>query len=321
MPESIPLVKKYNPTRLDDIVGQVPVVTILKRWVDSFKAGKFDFPNLLFIGPPGCGKTATAKAFARELYGDDWAMSFRDYNASDEVRMETVRVEIKNIAKSRPFSGINIIFMDEADNINAPAQYALRRIMEDHYSITRFILSANYPSKIIPPIRSRCGELYFGKLSDDEMKTLLRRVVTGESYQITAPAAELIIKAVGGKPRNLLNLLNCVVGLGKSVITPTEVNMFVYSVPEMLCRQMWSDIEAGKVPAADLALIKLSNTGTPVEVVIDQLFDIVAELGKNHDKLYPIFAEYTYRMAMGASPLIQARALLWECGNALKEAK
>jgi hypothetical protein len=112
-----------------------------------------------------------------------------------------------------------------------------------------------------------------------------------------------------------------VVGLGKSVITPTEVNMFVYSVPEMLCRQMWSDIEAGKGPAADLALIKLANTGTPVEVVIDQLFDIVAELGKNHDKLYPIFAEYTYRMAMGASPLIQARALLWECGNALKEAK
>src|SRR2546422_2410247 len=64
-------VEKYRPTTLDDIVGQDDVVSRLKAYV---KAG--NLPHLLFAGPAGTGKTTSAIALARELFGENWRAAF-----------------------------------------------------------------------------------------------------------------------------------------------------------------------------------------------------------------------------------------------------
>jgi replication factor C small subunit len=317
VPASLPIVKRYEPKLLSDIVGQQHITTVLKSWVEAFKKGTFDFPNLLFIGSAGVGKTSAAKAFAHELYGEDWKMGFHDFNASDDRGIPFIRNEITQITKSRPFEGLNIIFLDEADNLTPEAQFALRRLMEDYSHITRFILSVNYPNKIIPPVRQRCGELYFGKLKDEEMSTLLRKVVTGENLKINREAAELLIKLSYGAPRNLLNKLNLIVGLGAETITTKEVTMVLQVCPEDIAKKMWSDITNKRPVQADIDLINATKQGISVEILIDGLFDAVISENKNQEKLYPIFAEYSYRMAMGANPTIQARALIWECFHLL----
>ena len=86
-------VEKYRPTRLDDIVGQDEVVSRLKAYV---RAG--NLPHLLFAGPAGTGKTTSAIALARELFGEEWRANFAELNSSDERGIETVRVKIKDIA-------------------------------------------------------------------------------------------------------------------------------------------------------------------------------------------------------------------------------
>ena len=80
---TLPWVEKYRPKSLDEIIDQEDVVNSLKNILKT-KA----VPHMLFAGPPGVGKTATAHAFARDLFGERYIEDghFMEINASDELR-------------------------------------------------------------------------------------------------------------------------------------------------------------------------------------------------------------------------------------------
>ncbi|MFB6184261.1 MAG: AAA family ATPase, partial [Haloarculaceae archaeon] len=132
-------IEKYRPQSLSDVVGQDNIVERLQSYVE-----RNDLPHMLFSGQAGIGKTTSATAVARELYGEDWREHFLELNASDERGIDVVRDRIKSFARSS-FGGheYRIIFLDEADALTADAQSALRRTMEQFSNNVRFILSCN----------------------------------------------------------------------------------------------------------------------------------------------------------------------------------
>src|SRR5256712_12310470 len=142
-------VEKYRPKSLEEVVGQEEIVERLKAYA---KTG--NLPHLLFAGPAGTGKTTSAIALARDMFGENWRQNYYELNSSDERGIETVRTKVKEIARIAPFGGSNfkIIFLDEADNLTADAQAALRRTMETFSKTSRLILSAHYSSRLIEPI-------------------------------------------------------------------------------------------------------------------------------------------------------------------------
>src|SRR3989442_649593 len=113
-------VEKYRPKSLDEVVGQEEIVERLKAYA---KTG--NLPHLLFAGPAGTGKTTSAIALARDMFGEDWRQNYFELNSSDERGIETVRTKVKEIARLAPFGGTNfkIIFLDEADNLTADVLY------------------------------------------------------------------------------------------------------------------------------------------------------------------------------------------------------
>ena len=163
----------------------------------------------MFAGPAGVGKTATAYALARDIFGEDWRQSFKEINASDDTGVENVRKKIKTYSRIEPINGkFRIMFIDEADYLSPNAQAALRRTIEKSYDTCRFIFSCNYPNKIIDPIANRLAEFRFKPLDLGSMLYMLRGVVEKEGITITEPAMELLCKRSTGSMRKVLNTLS-----------------------------------------------------------------------------------------------------------------
>jgi len=188
---------------------QTEVISTLQNAVKTNR-----LPHLLFYGPPGTGKTSVALALCRTLW-DPSQLHRRvlELNASDERGISVVRDKVKHFASlavghsvrsnKNIFSGqkkkedentaideeevryypnppFKIIILDEADTVTPDAQAALRRIIEAHSNITRFILICNYVTRIIEPLASRCAKFRFQPLPPASMKSRLSTIAHEE---------------------------------------------------------------------------------------------------------------------------------------------
>jgi DNA polymerase III delta prime subunit len=146
-------VETYRPKRIEDCV----LPASLKKTFQEFVNQK-NVPNLLLSGSAGCGKTTVAKAMLEEL-GCDYIV----INGSMNGNIDTLRNEIKNYASAVSFSGgRKYVILDEADYLNANStQPALRNFMEEYSANCGFILTCNFPNRIIEPLHSRCSVVDF----------------------------------------------------------------------------------------------------------------------------------------------------------------
>ncbi|BDR93228.1 ATPase AAA [Vulcanisaeta souniana JCM 11219] len=212
-------VEKYRPSRIDDIIDQEEVKDRVRQFL---KAG--NMPHMLFYGPPGTGKTTMALAIAHELYGDAWRENVLELNASDERGITTIRERVKEFARTAPMgkAPYKLIILDEADNMTSDAQQALRRMMEMYANITRFILIANYVSRIIDPIQSRCAMFRFSPLPRDAVLGRLRDIASREGVKVTDEALEAIWDISQGDMRRAINTLQAAAATSRE-ITPEVI--------------------------------------------------------------------------------------------------
>ena len=138
-------VEKYRPEHIRDIVLPSKFANFFKGIVD-----KGETPNLLLHSTvPGSGKTAVSKALVKDLDADHLYI-----NISSESGIDTLRSTISNFAQTKSITmRPKIVIMDECDGASNQLQAGLRAAIEEYHKHCRFILTCNYISKIITPLR------------------------------------------------------------------------------------------------------------------------------------------------------------------------
>ena len=299
----------YRPQTLEAVLGQDAIVERLEHYVE-----RDDLPNMLFAGPAGIGKTTSAIAVARELYGEDWREHFLELNASDERGIDVIRDRVKSFARTS-FGGANyrIIFLDEADALTSDAQAALRRTMEQFSNNVRFILSCNYSSQIIDPIQSRCAVFRFSPLSDEAIEQQVRTVADEEGIELTDDGVEALVYVAGGDMRAALNGLQAAAVADGPVDEAAVFEITSTARPEDI-REMVTRALDGDFTAARSQLDRLlTDEGIAGGDIIDQLHRAVWEFELEDEaavRLLDRIGEADYRITDGANERIQLEALL-----------
>jgi len=330
-PAQIPWVEKYRPAKIDDVAQQEEVCSALRQ---SLQTG--ELPNLLFYGPPGTGKTTVALALVQQFFGKEWRHRVRELNASDERGIAAVREKVKTFAQlaigqstsqeglAQSKAHFRVVILDEADSMTHDAQAALRRIMEEFVSVTRFIIICNYVSKIIDPLHSRCSKFRSQLISPEFQKTRLLHICEQEKVKLGAGALDKLIDLSKGDMRAAVTLLQTAQAFYGEVQQDSLVEVACAVPHEAIVLLMKRTREAKTTDEVTHAVRQFLLDGYSGQQVMDQLLSMLTQDASIPDlskaRCATLFSQVDERLTQGCDeelqlfhlfshlrPLIQAR--------------
>ena len=195
-------VEKYRP---DSVNGYVFVDQAQREQVESWiRDGSI--PHLMLSGSAGTGKTTLAKLLIKQLGVDEYDVMYA--NGSKEARKVEWVDRLISFCQTMPYGQFKIVLIDEADYMNPNSvQPALRNLMEDYSQTVRFILTCNYPHKIIAPIHSRCQGFHIARTDHTEFTARAATVLVSEGVEFDLDVLDLYVSATYPDLRKCLNLL------------------------------------------------------------------------------------------------------------------
>ena len=193
--------EEYRPDSVDGYVfADENQRAVVQGWIDSEA-----IPNLLFSGAAGVGKTTLARILIKALDIDPYDVL--EINASRENSVDTIRDKISGFVETMPFGKFKIVLLDESDYISPNGQAALRNLMETYHQTARFILTCNYPHKVIPALHSRCQGFHVDKVDLTEFTARAATVLVTENIEFDLDTLDVYVRSTYPDLRKCLNAL------------------------------------------------------------------------------------------------------------------
>ena len=183
-------VEQYRPNTVDGYVFKnASHKEKINGWIEEGS-----IPHLLLSGSAGIGKTTLAKLLINQL--DVQPTDVMIANGSKEARKVEWIDKLIMFCQTMPFGDFKVVLIDEADFMNPlSVQPALRNLMEEYSHSVRFILTCNYPNRIIPALHSRCQHLHFEKIDQTEFTARVAEILITENIQFDLDTLDSYVKA------------------------------------------------------------------------------------------------------------------------------
>ena len=198
-------VEKYRPKILKEFV----VRDDTQRQQIAFWIKEGAIPHLLLSGRPGIGKTTLAKILFNELNVSSY--DILEINASRERGVDEIRERVTSFIQIMPFGAFKYVLLDEADYITPIGQAALRGVMEEYHTTARFILTCNYPNRVIPALHSRCQGFHMETIDKNEFTARVAEILIAEKIEPDLEILDTYVKAIYPDLRKCINMvqMNC----------------------------------------------------------------------------------------------------------------
>ena len=122
--------------------------------------------------PDGCGHCTVCRRIARGVHADVLMIEPGD---TGSIKVDQARAAIERSAY-RPFEGRRrVVIVDDADAMEASAQNALLKTLEEPPSASTFVLVTSRADLLLPTVRSRCQRVRFGPLGPADIAQVLTR--------------------------------------------------------------------------------------------------------------------------------------------------
>jgi replication factor C small subunit len=300
--------------------------------------------NLVLYGPTGAGKTAAVRALARAAHDDPdndlVEINFADFFgmtkkeiASDprfasfidskrrrnSSKADLINHVLKESASYSPVSGTyKTVLLDNAEAIREDFQQALRRVMERHHEATQFIITTRQPTKLIPPIKSRCFPVAVRAPTVEEIVGVLEGIVEAEGVEYDENGLEYVAGYAGGDLRKAI--------LGAQTTAEQEGEVTMNAAYEVLgdvgvhseIEAMLDDAEAGNFSDARKTLDDLLvDEGFSGEEVLQEILDVAHSGRYAGDELAEVTrlaGEIDADLAEGSNDRVHIGHLLAELG-------
>ena len=305
--------EKYRPTTMEDAIILPRINDIVAKGVET---------NMLFEGPPGCGKTTLANILAAEY-------NTLEIKASINGGIDTLREEVQEFVDGASLfdtgkKGIKLVYLSEFDRASAQFQDALRDFIEEYHEKVRFLATCNNIAKISPAMLSRFNIVRFAPINEDEKKRLMigyfkrcQTVCSKESLNIDENDLKRLIKKNCPDFRKILNSLQLVKITG---------NASVLSAGQAHNEDLYKLVLEGSDTDVDHAYVMSNFVDTPEEALLalgrsffSWLTDNRPELNKKKPELLPIINKYYGWFPTTIDPVILILGLIGEYRAALKK--
>lgn len=178
-------VEKYRPKTVSDYVWTDDTQRAqVKTWIKD-KA----IPNLLLSGSPGTGKTTLARCLLNELGVENSDIKY--VNASHHTGVDYLR-NLTNFVETMPSGEFRYVLLDEADYLTPNSQALLRSMIEEYSAICRWILTCNYPNKVIPALHSRLQGFHIEKLDRELFAERAATILITEGIDLNEESLEIL---------------------------------------------------------------------------------------------------------------------------------
>jgi len=300
--------------------------------------------NLLVHGPKGSGKTAAVRALAdrvheetadlieinvadffdsskKEIAEDPRFASFIDATRRrNSSKADLINHVLKESAGYRPVAGgYKTLLLDNAEGMREDFQQALRRVMEQYYETTQFVIATRQPSNLIAPIRSRCFPVPVRAPDHDETVAVLETIAEREGAAYDREGIEYVAGAAGGDLREaILSAQTTHEQAGEITRTAAYETLAGLATDERV-ESMVADAEAGEFTDARSTLDELLiDEGHSGEAVLADVLELLGSRysGRELAELHRVAGEIDLALAEGTNDRLQISHLLARLGEA-----